>query len=160
MARTDERTRGAQATATPHNAGTSSLHVSLRETLSKILAIALLLLRLRSCLAQKSIAIPQARRLCGIALSIRVYCAMKGFAENTYFYWQRRLRDALCKELVERSHTTETGIVPTGWMQVSPAENIYAEAPVTIEINVCRVAVTAETDPKLSWRQDDFGCGA
>ena len=29
-----------------------------------------------------------------LGLSIRMYCAMKGFAENTYFYWQRRLREA------------------------------------------------------------------
>ncbi|MET0018030.1 hypothetical protein SDC9_69847 [bioreactor metagenome] len=81
--------------------------------------------------------------------SIRAYCAMKGFAENTYFYWQRRLRDAACKELAEQSSNTETGLVPTGWMQLSPAENTPAEAPVTIEINGCRVAVTAETTPEL-----------
>ena len=31
-------------------------------------------------------------------LSIRAYCAMKGFAENTYFYWQRRLRAAAAGE--------------------------------------------------------------
>lgn len=28
-----------------------------------------------------------------LGLSIRAYCAKKGFAENTYFYWQRRLRE-------------------------------------------------------------------
>ena len=35
-----------------------------------------------------------ARERVELGLSIRAYCAMKGFAENTYFYWQRRLRDA------------------------------------------------------------------
>lgn len=29
-----------------------------------------------------------------LGMSIRAYCAMKDFAENTYFYWQRRLREA------------------------------------------------------------------
>ena len=27
-----------------------------------------------------------------LGVSIRAYCAMKGFAENTYYNWQRRLR--------------------------------------------------------------------
>lgn len=84
-----------------------------------------------------------------LGLSIRAYCAMKGFAENTYFYWQRRLRDAARKELAEQSSHIETGLVPGGWMRASPAKNTQVEAAVTIEINGCRVAVTAETNPEL-----------
>lgn len=34
-----------------------------------------------------------------LGMSIRAYCAIKGFAENTYFYWQRRLREAACAQL-------------------------------------------------------------
>jgi hypothetical protein len=34
-----------------------------------------------------------------LGMSIRAYCAMKGFGENTYFYWQRRLRDAAAVQL-------------------------------------------------------------
>ena len=31
--------------------------------------------------------------------SIRAYCKQLGICENTYFYWQRRLRQAACEEL-------------------------------------------------------------
>lgn len=34
-----------------------------------------------------------------LGMSIRKFCAMKGFAENTYFYWQRKLRNAACTQL-------------------------------------------------------------
>lgn len=43
------------------------------------------------CLAQWT---ELAKERVELGLSIRAYCAMKGFAENTYFYWQRRLREA------------------------------------------------------------------
>ena len=32
-------------------------------------------------------------------LSIRAYCAETGIHENTYFYWQRKLREAACLEM-------------------------------------------------------------
>jgi len=32
-------------------------------------------------------------------LSIREYCNEIGIAENTYFYWQRRVRQAACEQL-------------------------------------------------------------
>lgn len=34
-----------------------------------------------------------------LGMSIRAYCGMKGFSENTYFYWQRRLREAARSQL-------------------------------------------------------------
>jgi hypothetical protein len=33
--------------------------------------------------------------------SIRVYCKQIGICENTYFYWQRRLRKAACEQVRE-----------------------------------------------------------
>lgn len=36
-----------------------------------------------------------ARACAELGFSFRAYCAMKGFAENTYFYWKRRLREAV-----------------------------------------------------------------
>ena len=84
-----------------------------------------------------------------LGMSIRAYCAMKGFAENTYFYWQRRLRQATCSELANRSDGAEAGLVPNGWTQLSVAEAETRGAALTIEISGCRVEVTAKTDPEL-----------
>jgi hypothetical protein len=39
-------------------------------------------------------------------LSIRAFCAEKGFHENCYFYWQRKLREAACEKLSEVSNKT------------------------------------------------------
>ena len=84
-----------------------------------------------------------------LGISIRAFCAMKGFAENTYYYWQRRLRDAACRELVERSAADEAGLVPNGWAQLSVTE-LEARGPaLMIELNGCRVEVTAETNLEL-----------
>ncbi|WP_337999084.1 IS66 family insertion sequence element accessory protein TnpA, partial [Desulforamulus hydrothermalis] len=32
-------------------------------------------------------------------LSIKAFCASEGFRENTYYYWQRKLREAACEQL-------------------------------------------------------------
>ena len=84
-----------------------------------------------------------------LGISIRAYCAMKGFAENTYFYWQRRLRQAAYDEITERSVGTEPGLVPSGWTRLSVAESAPKEASVRVEINGCRIEVTAETGSEL-----------
>ena len=33
--------------------------------------------------------------------TVRAYCKQIGICENTYFYWQRRLRQAACEQLRE-----------------------------------------------------------
>jgi len=84
-----------------------------------------------------------------LGMSIRAYCAMKGFAENTYFYWQRRLRAAACSELAEQTAYAETGLVPNGWTQLRVAEAEPAKTTLRIEISGCHLEVTSETDPVL-----------
>ncbi len=80
--------------------------------------------------------------------SIKDYCAAAGISRNTYFYWQRKLRQATCAELAVREGETETGLVPDGWARLEPAVSAQSNA-VNIEINGCRVEVTGETDPEL-----------
>ena len=50
-------------------------------------------------------------------LSIKAYCEINGIHENTYYYWQKKLRETLCEE-IERARE-ETGrkreIAPSGW---------------------------------------------
>jgi len=49
-------------------------------------------------------------------LSVRAFCENSGIHENTYFYWQKRLREAACDD--------ESGItlIPSGFMEVKMAE--------------------------------------
>lgn len=84
-----------------------------------------------------------------LGLSIRAYCSKKGFAENTYFYWQRRLREAACSEVTERTANAARGLIPGGWTQVSCAAPESAEPTLRIEVNGCLVNVTSGTDPEL-----------
>ena len=56
-----------------------------------------------------------------LGVSIRAYCAMKGFAENTYFYWQRRLRAAACEELGMKV-AGRTSLPAVGFTEIRLAE--------------------------------------
>lgn len=62
-----------------------------------------------------------------LGMSIRAYCAMKGFAENTYFYWQRKLRKAACTQIETEDATlsvpgfTQVALVPAS--EAPAAEN-------------------------------------
>ena len=83
--------------ATPHKAGASLLRAFLRETLSKMLAISLLLLRFCPCFTQKSIAIPQTRLSCGIAFKqfmmhsagiyLSAFCKEAGVKKDAVLAW-------------------------------------------------------------------------
>lgn len=50
-----------------------------------------------------------------LGLSIRGYCAMKGIAENTYFYWQRRLREAARRQM----ETEQASLRVPGFVEVA-----------------------------------------
>ena len=67
-------------------------------------------------------------------LSIRTFCEQTGIKEKTYYYWQRKLREAVCLELLTGS-------------QNDPLKVDGDTLP--IEINGCRVFANADTDPEL-----------
>ena len=52
-------------------------------------------------------------------LSIKAYCKDAGFHENSYFYWQRKLREAAC----ERLAGTQTGLAGAGFAEVRPVQS-------------------------------------
>lgn len=53
-----------------------------------------------------------------LGLSIRAYCAMRGFAENTCFYWQRRLRETARTQVeAEQASPLVPGFVEVGCHQ-------------------------------------------
>jgi len=81
--------------------------------------------------------------------SIKDYCAQAGVSRNTYFYWQRKLREEACAGLAGKGLEPEKGHVPSGWARLEAAEASPPEAVVAIEISGCLVSATAETDPEL-----------
>ncbi len=78
-------------------------------------------------------------------LSVRAYCAETGIHENTYFYWQRKLREAACSEI---QVTGEKSIMPNGWALCVKGEPSQAQE-LTVEVNGYRIAVNKDTDPEL-----------
>ena len=79
-------------------------------------------------------------------LSIKQYCKNAGFHPNIYFYWQRKLREAACRELVPAGQETrQLPDVPRGWMACVKAET-KAPSPLTIEIGQYRVLIESNAD--------------
>jgi hypothetical protein len=98
-------------------------------------------------------------------LSVRAYCKTAGFRENRYYYWQKRLRELACEEIMNPMQATESGMVPKGWsacslvspvatpmvapdflpMQAVALGETKGEAinqnTITIEIGKCRVGI-------------------
>jgi len=80
--------------------------------------------------------------------SIQTFCAEEGISKNTYFYWQRKLREAACAGLAQQTDVDGIALVPNGWAQLAvslPAGSQHEcaiSAAITIEINGCRVTVS------------------
>jgi len=55
--------------------------------------------------------------------SIRGFCRVKGFGTNTYFYWQRKLREAAAQQIAAAIQPEPSqALVPSGWATVAAAE--------------------------------------
>ena len=80
-------------------------------------------------------------------LSVRAYCAETEVHENTYFYWQRKLREAAGAQAVVLPALNAP--VPKGWTALSVKEETYQTQGLTVEVNGCRISVLADTDPLL-----------
>lgn len=76
-------------------------------------------------------------------LSIRAYCAETGIHENTYFYWQQKLRKAVS------AIPEKTLPVPKGWTALcTDAEQQEAESLI-VEAGGCKIIVRSGTDVEL-----------
>ena len=72
-------------------------------------------------------------------ISIKDYCESQGIKRHKYFYWQRKLREAACKEIepkIQESNPEEKQgkLVPQGWALCGLQEVEPATEPITIEI--------------------------
>ena len=85
--------------------------------------------------------------------SITSFCESKGISRNTYFYWQRKIRAAICETMVSRNPTedttTEKSLVPRGWAMCKTEAPSSKSKSLTIEIGGWRILVEADTDPEL-----------
>ena len=56
-------------------------------------------------------------------LSIKAFCTNEGFHENIYYYWQRKLREAVCEQMTGvRTKHTPTDCFPPVFAELKIAE--------------------------------------
>jgi len=81
--------------------------------------------------------------------TVKAFCEGKGISKATYYYRQKKVREAACTELLEKQNC-KAGLVPNGWTQLAePKLAAAAESALTIEIGGCHIKVTASTDSEL-----------
>ena len=96
---------------------------------------------------------------------IKEFCKRKGISKNTYFYWQRKIRQTMVERLMPEEAGTVAPIkrepvlpcavktpmpVPSGWRQIEAAEPAQAEVnEVRIEIGKCRITAKDTTNTEL-----------
>jgi len=80
-------------------------------------------------------------------LGVRAFCEQAGLHENTYFYWQRKLREAACGEL-SKIQSVENEITPLRFTEVKLAsQSTYSPAAMDnqnqVSIETCRLRIVA-----------------
>jgi len=76
-------------------------------------------------------------------LTIRAYCQSVGIRENTYFYWQHKLREAAS------ATQEETSPVPKGWATLCTDAGQREAESLTVEVCGCKIIVHSDTNPEL-----------
>ncbi|MDI9562082.1 MAG: transposase [Pseudomonadota bacterium] len=79
--------------------------------------------------------------------SIKKFCEDAGISKHTYFYWQRKLREEACNELIISEEFRNN--VPSGWVKLNPEKPQYTDNSISIEINGCHITVKENTDLKM-----------
>ena len=83
-------------------------------------------------------------------LSVKQYCKDAGFHENIYFYWQRKLREAACEQLVPTAQAkSQETAMPEGWLVCAVEEPKKESNALTIEIGKCKVITETSVDATL-----------
>jgi len=93
-------------------------------------------------------------------VSVREYCKTAGIKEYIYYYWQRKLRETVCRGALPNTHGAsasnpirfEKPIIPTGWAVCEPEESVESETALSIEIGGCRILVNSDVDTELLLR--------
>jgi putative transposase len=74
--------------------------------------------------------------------SVKSFCARKGVSKNTYFYWQRKLRESACLEL--QAVVGENVLAPSGWAVCEEPKVDTGRGTITIEIGNSRIVARAD----------------
>ena len=83
-------------------------------------------------------------------MSIRSYCKSIGIHENVYHYWQRKLREAACTELLAPAEKgSEDAAVPKGWAVCAPVQGTSSSSGGEISIEIGKSRVTAKTETNV-----------
>jgi len=87
-------------------------------------------------------------------LSIKAYCESAGLHENVYFYWQKKLREAACQQMMAQNQSNDiikgiTHSAPSGWIACEMHNNKPGDDALKIDIGQCRITVDARTDMDL-----------
>jgi len=81
--------------------------------------------------------------------TVSAFCEEKGISQTTYYYRQKKVREAACAELM-RAQNGEDRAVPSGWVQLAGSEPVtVAESTLTIEVGGFHLTVNGETDCAL-----------
>ena len=81
--------------------------------------------------------------------TIKAFCENRGISKNTYFYWQKKLREATVRQVATKTSNTQSqALVPNGWTRLSEDEPAKTSA-LPVEIGGCRVMVDNDTDQEL-----------
>jgi transposase-like protein len=79
-------------------------------------------------------------------LTIKAYCEQVGLHENTYYYWQRKLRQTVCEHLIEQAESPETtSIVPQRFMEVRLQQEISTDTVHQLHIEAAGVQITTDS---------------
>jgi hypothetical protein len=80
--------------------------------------------------------------------SIKRFCERKGISKHTYLYWQKKLREAACNQLVSQQET-QNPPVPSGWAVCTASTGEPNSSIITIELGKFRLSVGNDTDFEL-----------
>jgi len=91
--------------------------------------------------------------------TVKAWCAANEINEKRYYYWQSRIRQATMEQ-ISNQESQNTGIIPTGWTQLSVPTHVALSTPVsvsaagteaslTIEIGNSRIIAHENTSPEL-----------
>ena len=79
-------------------------------------------------------------------LSIKDYCKQIGICQNTYFYWQRRIRTAACEQLGKPALIQKPAPSFSEVMVVEPSAPLpSAEAVPQLRIEISGIQITADS---------------
>lgn len=85
-----------------------------------------------------------------MGLSIKDFCKQISICQNTYFYWQRRVRAAACEKLsVIPEPKEQKSIVPNGWATLRINDESAHPQELTVEVGGCRIVVHEDTNMEI-----------